>query len=51
MNDINELKLILEHRENQWLQHCSFVLEKFFYHYFVKVFRFPRLQIKEQQFK
>ena len=27
-NDINELKLILEHRENQWLQHCKFVLEK-----------------------
>ena len=28
MNDIDELKLILEHREQQWLQHCSFVLEK-----------------------
>ena len=28
MNDINELNLILEHRENQWLQHCNFVLEK-----------------------
>ena len=28
MNDIDELKLILEHREQQWLQHCNFVLEK-----------------------
>ena len=28
MNDIDELKLILEHREHQWLQHCKFVLEK-----------------------
>ena len=28
MNDIDELTLILEHREHQWLQHCSFVLEK-----------------------
>ena len=28
MNDIDELKLILEHREQQWTQHCNFVLEK-----------------------
>ena len=28
MNDIEELKLILEHREQQWIQHCNFVLEK-----------------------
>ena len=28
MNDIDELKLILEHREQQWLQHCQFVLQK-----------------------
>ena len=28
MNDIDELKLILEHRELQWTQHCNFVLEK-----------------------
>ena len=28
MNDVDELKLILEHREQQWLQHCNFVLEK-----------------------
>ena len=28
MNDIDELNLILEHREQQWIQHCNFVLEK-----------------------
>ena len=28
MNDIDELKLILDHREQQWIQHCNFVLER-----------------------
>ena len=28
MNDIDELQLIIEHREQQWIQHCNFVLEK-----------------------
>ena len=28
MNDLNELQLILEHRKQQWIQHCLFVLDK-----------------------
>ena len=28
MNDLNEFKLILEHREQQWYQHCLFVLNR-----------------------
>ena len=47
MNDIDELKLILDHREQQ-IQHCNFVFERILLLYAMTLFHLESTTIRRQ---